>query len=83
MYVYVLFFVSNLGVCLDIYFSLLDWLFIGINYYNKYFNCEKLCFIEFNGWILIFYLKYDNCFEFFNFFLYIWNEVYDFRIFCK
>lgn len=69
MHVHALFFVSNLGACLDIHSSLLDWLFIGINYYNKYLNCEKLRFIEFNGWISILYSKHDNCFESLNFFL--------------
>lgn len=65
MHVHALFFVSNLGACLDIHSSFLDWLFIGINYYNKYLNCEKLRFTEFNGWISIhvLYSKYDNCFE--------------------
>lgn len=44
MHVHELFFVSNLGACLDIHSSLLDWLFIGINYNNKYLvkNCVLL-----------------------------------------
>lgn len=44
MHVHALFFVSNLGACLDIHSSLLDWLFIGINYNNKYLvkNCVIL-----------------------------------------
>lgn len=67
MHVHELFFVSNLGACLDIHSSLLDWLFIGINYYNKYLVKN----IEFNGWISILYSKYDNCFESLNFFFMI------------
>lgn len=43
MHVHALFFVSHLGACLDIHSSLLDWLFIGINYNNK--CLVKNCFL--------------------------------------